>query len=741
MSSKIPSELLVPRGLNGLIDTYPDLNYGLGVLEHRHLVDSGEQMSGLPDGLQKESDLLLGDLSDFMGEEQHSDMLFIDVEPDAEIQALPEFQEPVAELESAWEKMEDVGVYADFQKELIAPVQSVSPEISEELLEETLYKAARAYANELSQNEIDRLVKSSLEEMTYRLQDELEWLKSQRGLNGKVYVLASAYPNLHNGQWKDEVRKLARTARYLIVDTDTVMGRKLASQDRFMGMQVVEEINWKEAYAHYAPKLKALGCRLASEGSYEQRIQQGFLNIPKKQANLGTRPQDFRPTDHITLKEAREQFERTDKAERKVYARNEREQKMLFKQAAKKAVQSYRAGLISKSELKEIVSTRDHNKVLAALSEKKRLTASSGDYELPAMTEHRTNISREREYQRVADEVAKRKAQREDALSNHSFSETSEYQGVQQTAHYTNYSQGSSVDKAQERIQQRQAKKHQEQVEQKVQKIASAITRGLRGESLQKMIKSSFNREDLRIASPMLNPILKETNALAQPQVKKAREYQGTIEHQHQASVRNDHQKKISQQERTFQKVARWTRQQMTEGTAGSVLTGLLKTKFAPSFLKQAQQVIDQVRAAHEGLSGFAYVDAEAYASPTGSKGCDEGALKHRANQLKFVLAMDRCQSCSFANRLADGTPICQKYNKKLASEIPVENPSEYQAEMLRMADASDAEQTASLFGTTYTNDFGLQNSSLDGFGFNETASVEQLSGLFFGGMDIGDEE
>ena len=33
MSSKIPSELLVPRANNGLIDTYPDMNYGLGALE------------------------------------------------------------------------------------------------------------------------------------------------------------------------------------------------------------------------------------------------------------------------------------------------------------------------------------------------------------------------------------------------------------------------------------------------------------------------------------------------------------------------------------------------------------------------------------------------------------------------------------------------------------------------------------------------------------------------------------
>ena len=39
MSSKIPSELLVPRANNGLIDTYPDMNYGLGALEKTFMTD------------------------------------------------------------------------------------------------------------------------------------------------------------------------------------------------------------------------------------------------------------------------------------------------------------------------------------------------------------------------------------------------------------------------------------------------------------------------------------------------------------------------------------------------------------------------------------------------------------------------------------------------------------------------------------------------------------------------------
>jgi hypothetical protein len=692
MSSKLPSETLVPRGLNGLVDTYPDLNYGLGVLEKRHLIDSGEQTAQIPDGLQKESDLLLGDLSGFMGEESNSDLLFMDIEPDPEIQSLPEFQEPVAELEAAWAERDHTPLYAEHQKELIAPVQSVSPEISEELLEETLYKAARAYANGLSQKEIDRLVKASLGGMTDMLQEELEWLKGQRGLNGNVYVLASAYPNLHNGQWKEEVRKLAQRARYLIVDTDTVMGRKLASQDRFMGMQIVEEVGWKEAFNHYAPKLKSLGCRLASEGSYEQRIQQGFLNIPKRKANLGTRPQDFRPTDHITLKEAQQEFSQLIPQERRVYVREASENRIRLKQATKKVIQSYRAGFISKSELKEIVATGDHRKMLQMLSSKKKLSSESSEYTAPIIGRHQDT---------------RREA---------------------------------SVDVRESRIQKKQAERHRKTVAQKVQKVAKAIKSGLRGSSLAKMLRANFSKEDLVLASPLLNPLLKETNALNET-VKEAREYSGTPEFRHQSVRKTAQPKKISKQQQALRKISLWTRRQMTEGTCGEVLTGLLKAKFAPSFLKSAQETILDVRQAHEGLSGFVYVDAEAYASPTGTNGCEEGALRHRANQLKFVKKMARCGGCSFANTLADGTSVCQKYNKRLAAETPVEFPQEYQQEMIRLSNASDAEQTASLFGSTYTNDFGLQNTALDGFGFNETASVEQLSGLFFGGMDIGEDE
>ena len=118
-----------------------------------------------------------------------------------------------------------------------------------------------------------------------------------------------------------------------------------------------------------------------------------------------------------------------------------------------------------------------------------------------------------------------------------------------------------------------------------------------------------------------------------------------------------------------------------------------------------------------------------AYASPTGTNGCDEGGLKHRANQLKFVMAMDRCGSCAFATRTANGTPVCQKYNKELIAELP-EGSAEYQQESIRMADASDAEMTASLFLVT-TLRVQPANSEMDNFAFDEMANTETIADVF----------
>jgi|GEM_PF-2565916 len=188
---------------------------------------------------------------------------------------------------------------------------------------------------------------------------------------------------------------------------------------------------------------------------------------------------------------------------------------------------------------------------------------------------------------------------------------------------------------------------------------------------------------------------------------------------------------------RQVTQMMRWARRQMTEGFAGKGLTDLLRGKFSPRLLSAASKQLTQIRKKHEGLSGRVYVDAAAYASSSGTKGCEEGALIHRANALPTVLAMSRCSSCVSRSQLEDGTMRCQKYNKMLVDAPPVENPLVYQAEQIRLADASDAEITASIFSPS---EFDLCNDNLEGFDIDEGPPLSKLSEYTFGGMEWNDE-
>jgi hypothetical protein len=171
------------------------------------------------------------------------------------------------------------------------------------------------------------------------------------------------------------------------------------------------------------------------------------------------------------------------------------------------------------------------------------------------------------------------------------------------------------------------------------------------------------------------------------------------------------------------QRKAKWLLTQMNEGWAGKKLTELVRKRFAD---KTASTSLNNVRAAHEGLAGFVYVDASVYASDKGSSGCDTGALQHRANSLRYVLAMERCESCVFAT---EGK--CQKYAKTLLeSNTGLE---QIQKQNIRQANMGDAEATGSLFASAYQNDYGLQyDESVD---IDDDLAVETLSDVFMDGV------
>ena len=140
---------------------------------------------------------------------------------------------------------------------------------------------------------------------------------------------------------------------------------------------------------------------------------------------------------------------------------------------------------------------------------------------------------------------------------------------------------------------------------------------------------------------------------------------------------------------------------------------------------------------ANSKYSGHVYVEADAYASPTGTDGCEKGALRHRANGLKFVLAMERCDGCVFKN--ADG--VCQKYNKQIIDEIPSDLAEGLRNKHLASHEMTDAEEIAALFATGVeaaeaATEFGLHHSALDDIE-TEAPTHEPLDEIFFGGFEI----
>jgi hypothetical protein len=190
---------------------------------------------------------------------------------------------------------------------------------------------------------------------------------------------------------------------------------------------------------------------------------------------------------------------------------------------------------------------------------------------------------------------------------------------------------------------------------------------------------------------------------------------------------------KSAQMSESEVRVATWLRQKMSEGSAGEELDILLSARFSQNVIQDHNARIASLRNEHEGVSGHAYVDAEAYMTQ-GMEGCDKGALVHRANQIPTVLKTAKCGTCVFNS---GGT--CQKYNKVMvasASEI-VEDKDQYQTEMIRLANASDSEKTASLFVNNYDeSEFGLAQADST-VNFSESPSVDQVGDVLFGGFEI----
>jgi hypothetical protein len=503
-------------------------------------------------------------------------------------------------------------------------------------------------------------------------------IAADHGLAGKVFIRASAFPGLNNGKWVQELRRIARTARYVLTDNPGIATK--------LGMEMVAEVPWKKALAHYQPLLQAAGYKVASVGDAKKTLQLAFLTGPKAVPVAAShKPVDVRPADHVTVAQAQEAFAQAPKPVRAVLVRDDAAQARQAAQAL--VVKAAKAGLITQAD---------------AL----RLRESSASPEA---------------IRKAAEALARANQVPKAAVYGG--------EGTQFTAHQQAGRDAAWASLRQAEVAATQMKRAQSHVQKMAQ--AGQLTAGEAKRALQETTPEMV----LKVATAFANAagLRKE----APPQGKAAKEYAGP--HFEGAPQVRQEARALSASEQAmhaaakasgikvaeFQLLATWLRRQMSEGMAGNDLTSLLGLRFAAPLREAGADMIRALRAEHEGLAGHLYVDAAAYASKTGTTGCEQAAPKHRTNNILYVRAMERCSGCALAN--ANG--VCTKYGKELMTVLP-KNAAAFQKKMIRQADAPDQEITADLFNPQEYDLTAPTEVDVD-----EPNVTENIEGVLFGGL------
>ena len=591
----LPADLFTATlGSNYGMDGYPDMEYGMGVLD-AVLDQDAQDAPALPSGVQRGAAAEM-DLGGMMQEESLADLNWLDPTKAPDLDRLPESPEMIPELVDAWgvHRRTD-GVHTAHQIDLAharASEQAPKRKASARTIEKVVTHAMR---RSVEGQHIERIVREAAESMGEEMERVVPLLRrvaADHGLAGNVFVRASAYPGWGTGKWKDHVKQHAKQARYIIVSSEDLKQATWIQNDRctYTGKLAVTKVPWKQAHAHYAPRLEATGRKVAS-GNPSEVLRAAFLSQPRKvEADAGYLPTHETPDQRVSHSDARRQFASL-RADKKVISRTDREMAHRQKKAA-----GYLAQLVGKG----LIQTSDRDRLMAS------------------------------------------------------------------------------------------------------------------GKSPEDMVRGAIRLASASRNHTYENPVFSRVAATS----KKSR------------SVLAGQIKQATS----------WVRKTMTEGFAGKDLDSLIHNRFAGALLEAAKSEIEQVRVAHEGLSGFLYVDSEVYASEAGVKGCESGAMKHRANQIPNVRAMNRCATCTLVRVREDGTRKCGVYNKTLVAAEDVEGS---ELDSIRQANINaknmtDAESTASLFASTYDpSEYNLVNASLEGFGFDPMPENEKVADIVFGGWDI----
>ena len=505
-----------------------------------------------------------------------------------------------------------------------------------------------------------------------KLAASIRSVKAEHGIVGTVYLRDSAFPGLLTGKWDREIKKRCASAKYWL----TRPGSKLAAYQNYLGKQVVTEIPWGEALSHYRPTLEASGKRLASGDP--KTVLVAALRADATRANRDTHhTYHLTPAQRVSSEQAWKVFASAPASEREVVQKNI--VRVTPEQARQRFASWVKAGMLSEDMARKFLASD------LSVEDKLRNGA--------ALVARATKSSKY-DGQGVGAKTPERRSRNADWATEES-------------------------EKVVRATEDRAAKSAKD-------KVASVFRAWVKSGTLtqdqsDQILSRASGEKAIRLGQLVINRAKK-------------------VEYTGQGWGRSVHtggptKKLASANDPKVNQVLRYASAQMNEGAAGNDLDVLLNSRFSQEYLKGASEQLVQLRKKHEGLAGHVYIAADAYATPTGTTGCDKGALIHRANQVKAVLQMERCGSCAH-----NTSGHCQKYAKQLVALAPVANPEKYQRETIRLANSDDSERTAAMFNAYDPGEFDLQNDSLDTFDYDNLPDNKTLHGVLFEGMTLPEE-
>lgn len=684
--SFLPSDSTPSLGSNYGLDGFEDDAYNEGVEDRVTLSQYGE-FPAFPTGITKGAAAGLMDLTELTREAATLSNLSWLEDAFQDVERLPKnpVDRGIPELEDAWgleRPTNGVLVPARDLKQAryedqTAPVKKAH---DPRLLQAIVTKAMRRSAAGHRLDDILHEAYAPLGDEGHVIKAAMDLLKSEHGLAGNVFIRASAYPGYEQGKWTEHVRKTAKDALYVVVDPEIAKSASWIVDGRcsMTGKTVVASVPWADAYAHYAPRLRLVGHRVASTGDHRTSLRQAFLTGPERAVKATDLPVHVTPSERVSVREAKAAVA-GKRMETVVLTEAEKAQRTA---ALRRLAALHRAGALDKDTVQRIATSNLSPNEMLVEATRVATLANRRDY-TGAVAESHVPL---REAKAAADLTPVKQAREDEAR----------------------------------RAREASKDPHRKALHARLASLA----------------KSNVITEEARVrltaSTAPIKDVMMEVVRMARAT---QRDYAGPVIEQHVALRSAKQAADLTMAK--FGSTLRWVRQAMSEGFAGRDLTSLIESRFANDVLAEARPVIDQTRKAHEGASGFIYVDAAAYASDRGAKGCEEGAVKHRTNTIRTVLAMDRCSTCAHARSLEDGTVKCGIYAKVLASaEDFGTDLDRIKTANIKTVNSSDAEVTASLFAKKFDqNEFSLHNATMTGFDLAPLPEHEKMGEIALGGL------